>query len=122
MEGRRKQLQYWLSEVIRRCRSSTELEPTVAEFLQDQSVAGSGGPGRPGGDVRAVQFTETSTQTEPAQPMAAAFLPHLNFGGTQVGDRRVAHSLYVYTPPELSLHHLMLNVQAELTDAGARTL
>jgi hypothetical protein len=50
------------------------------------------------------------------------FLPHLNLGGTQVGDRRVAHSLYVYTPPELSLHHLVLNVQAELADAGLRSL
>ena len=54
--------------------------------------------------------------------MLTAFLPRLNVGGTQVGDRRVAHSLYVYNPPELSLHHLMLNVQAELADAGARTL
>jgi hypothetical protein len=47
-------------------------------------MVGGGSPGRLGGDVRGVQFTETSTQTEPAQPMAAAFLPHLNLGGTQV--------------------------------------
>ena len=50
------------------------------------------------------------------------FLPHLNLGGTQVCDRRVAHSLYVYTPPELSLHHLVLNVQADLVGAGTKRI
>eukprot|EP01050_Picozoa_sp_SAG11_P001704 SAG11_NODE_77_length_17985_cov_25.875657_13_plen_70_part_00 len=68
-----------------------------------------------------MQFTDTDTQHEIVMPMAAAFLTRGAVGG-RAGERRVAHSMYVYSPSLLSLHHLVLNVSAELADGGAKTL
>lgn len=47
------------------------------------------------------------------------FLQRDNAGGA-ISARRAAHSMYVYSPSQLSLHHLVLDVQADLVDAGQK--